>query len=252
MHEIMTKGGARKTIESSTFKVNYMDMECRCFIRKDITQKQKDEGLRRILEDSLDESSRVIWIIATPPSLKTLYVSRSAEKVFGYPCEMYKDNFFLDVCVHPDYRESFRDKWTENSAITGFPNIIRFRIVRPDGEVRWIEHSIIKKTSEYYVFVNRDITKYTKMFKRFKAKLKESKLSVIYIEKIKIARQLKSEEVSIGIKSKYDTNIFTENTFSFNKIIDSDIKISVNHSFLSINLQINTNILIHSYRITNN
>ena len=205
-HEIMTKDGEKKFLESSTFKVNYMDMECRCFIRKDITQRQREENIRRILEDSLNESSRVIWIIATPPSLKTLYVSKSAEKVFGYPAEMYKDNFFLDVCVHPDYRESFREKWTEDSATTGFPNVIRFRIVRPDGEIRWIEHSILKKTPDYFVFVNRDISRYTKMYRRFKksfkAKIEETKQNSMLHGKIEVARQLKREAVSIEIISK--------------------------------------------------
>ncbi len=104
---------------------------------------------RKNMENALAESeqkyrlmaeniSDVFWI-ATPDISKMIYVSPAYEKVWGRSCQsLYESPGSFIEAIHPEDREratsEFRQaRERETTWIT------HYRIVRPDGSVRWIE-----------------------------------------------------------------------------------------------------------------
>jgi len=92
------------------------------------------------------------------------YVSPSSERISGYPAQDFMDNPSLleDIIVPED-----RATWDEHHCSVQKemkPEEIQFRIKRPDGEIRWIEHvcqPVFDHKGNYQGIraSNRDITK---------------------------------------------------------------------------------------------
>jgi PAS domain S-box-containing protein len=79
--------------------------------------------------------SEVFWL-ASGALEEILYVSPAHEEIFQQPIgRLYEDPKALLEAVHPDDRE--RMLASVQTSLTE-PTSIEFRIVRPDGEVRWI------------------------------------------------------------------------------------------------------------------
>ncbi|MBI1889689.1 MAG: EAL domain-containing protein [Burkholderiales bacterium] len=93
---------------------------------------QAEEKLSGIL-GSIDN---VVWSVSQG---KLLYVNSIVEKIYGRPIADFMQNraLWLDV-IHPQDRAKIRNRY----AVLQKRGSIRqeFRIVRPDGQVRWIEH----------------------------------------------------------------------------------------------------------------
>lgn len=92
------------------------------------------------------------------------YVSPSCKRISGYDPEVFYDNadIFLEM-VHPDDRKRMGEHITSCLVTGREPCQIEFRIVRPDGEERWIEHFCRAVYDEGGLFLgsranNRDIT----------------------------------------------------------------------------------------------
>ncbi|HKD37489.1 MAG TPA: PAS domain S-box protein, partial [Pirellulales bacterium] len=107
---------------------------------RDVTdQKQAELALResevrfRQLTENIDE---VFWISDATIS-KMDYISPAYERIWGRSCEsvMRTPQPFLDA-VHPDDRPKLVASLTANEL--GQPYSTEYRIVRPDGSVRWI------------------------------------------------------------------------------------------------------------------
>jgi PAS domain S-box-containing protein len=97
---------------------------------------QESEERFRHMADSIGE---VIWIAAIGPE-RFLYASPSFERIWGRRVEdLYRDpRLWLDS-VHPEDRERIAatfSRWIAG-ADAGYHDV-EFRIVRPDGGVRWI------------------------------------------------------------------------------------------------------------------
>ncbi|HSQ93410.1 MAG TPA: PAS domain S-box protein, partial [Methanoregula sp.] len=137
-----------------------------CFLSvTDITdRKNAEEALREsewryrlIADNTLD------WVFWIDPDGKILYLSPSAEKITGRPAGSYTmiRPFLTDV-VHPDdlaMRLARLDEALKGRA----HNELEYRIVRPDGEVRWIQHTCRHLYDKNGRFLgirgsNRDIT----------------------------------------------------------------------------------------------
>ena len=69
---------------------------------------------------------------------KSIYMSPAAERILGRTLEQREGESSFDR-VHPDDRESARARFAEMLATPGASSTSEFRIVRPDGTVRWIE-----------------------------------------------------------------------------------------------------------------
>lgn len=95
---------------------------------------------REHLEQILSALDNVVWSI-TPDTFETLYLNPAAEKVYGRPiAEFIADSDLWFQTVHPDDRKrvgACLPEILEKGVLD-----IEYRIVRPDGEVRWIHDHI--------------------------------------------------------------------------------------------------------------
>ena len=93
---------------------------------------RQSESRFRDLTENIDE---VLWMM-TPDHSKVLYISPTYETVWGRTTQSLRENpqSFLDA-IHPEDRE-----WVEGRIVAersvGFS--LEYRIVLPDGNVRWI------------------------------------------------------------------------------------------------------------------
>lgn len=79
------------------------------------------------------------WETWTAPDGAVLYVSPSCERCTGYTVEEFtKDAELFERLVHPDDRVLVGGHFGTSGTAADCP--ITFRIVRRDGQVRWIEH----------------------------------------------------------------------------------------------------------------
>jgi PAS domain S-box-containing protein len=100
----------------------------------------QDETVPRIGDGQFRELmahlQQVFWIKNAADSA-ALYVSPAYEKVWGRTCQSLYDNFqTLVESVHPDDRERVALTMTRKGETRGYDH--EFRILRPDGVVRWI------------------------------------------------------------------------------------------------------------------
>ncbi len=101
-------------------------------------------GERRQTETALRDSERKFRIVAdntydwefwTDAHLRFLYCSPSCKRVTGHDAsEFIADYTLLERIIHPDDRAA----WAAHTADAA--GAVTFRIIRPDGTERWIEH----------------------------------------------------------------------------------------------------------------
>ena len=103
---------------------------------KERRQVEKQLRSKEIRLTQLTESIREVFWITSPGARKWIYVSPAYEEVFGRSsASLYEDpNSFLEV-VHPDDRDQVTT--IMNREIDGDFGFA-FRVVRPDGGIRWI------------------------------------------------------------------------------------------------------------------
>jgi PAS domain S-box-containing protein len=94
---------------------------------------QESEGRFRRLVSSIDE----VFILLTAAPYRYVYISPAVEKVFGLTAdEAVADPAGFLSFIHPDDVESVRK--TMEEAVHVPRSEIEYRIVRADGEVRWV------------------------------------------------------------------------------------------------------------------
>src|SRR5438309_1300375 len=109
----------------------------------------------------IDTLPDVVWLIEAP-SHEVLYVSPAVEQIFGRtPEEFYASPALWGDSLHPEDRARLLQRW--NEAVAGEPWNEAYRVVKPDGEVRWLEsrgravHDDTGKVVRVYG-VSRDVT----------------------------------------------------------------------------------------------
>lgn len=107
-------------------------------LRRSEENLEETELLFRRLADSMD---RVFWFMEIDPP-RIIYATPAFETVWGVPNEeLYRDAQTWIRCIHAEDRpavEARFDDWASGRA----PALdLEYRIVRPDGSVRWIQDS---------------------------------------------------------------------------------------------------------------
>ena len=106
---------------------------------QDVTaQRRTEESLRasELRFRQIAENIRDAFFLCNLDGSQIYYVSPAYEQIWGRTCEsLYANPLSWADWVHPDDRDLVSTKFTEGRT-TGFD--YEFRIIRPDGEVRWI------------------------------------------------------------------------------------------------------------------
>lgn len=109
-------------------------------ILRDVSQRKRVETelqeSEEIFRQFAENSHAVIWI-AHPTTLDNLYVSPSYETVWGRSRQSLLDrpDAWLEA-IHPDDRDRVQTKLQQQRQ--GASSAVEYRIIRPDGTVRWI------------------------------------------------------------------------------------------------------------------
>ena len=94
---------------------------------------QSEEQFRQMAENVQD----AFWLIDAK-SWKVLYVSPAFLRIWNRPPAKDVARWFADI--HPEDRERVAQAF-RNGMKTGVPATITYRLIRPDGAIRWIESS---------------------------------------------------------------------------------------------------------------
>ena len=95
------------------------------------------EALRERLRSIVSTLPDVVWSAAVP-SREILYVSPATATVFGRTQkEVYEKHTLWGEPIHPEDRPRVMALW--QGAVTGETFEAEYRIVKPDGEIRWIQ-----------------------------------------------------------------------------------------------------------------
>jgi len=122
----------------------------------DITDLQSEERFRQLAEN-IDQ---VFWMLDLATN-KAVYVSRAFERVWGHSISaFYRDRAWLMQTVHPEDRALYK-AFFEKAGCGSIEET--YRIVRPDGAVRWIhDRAFVVRNPEGEVYrvagIAQDIT----------------------------------------------------------------------------------------------
>ena len=157
-YRIIKPNGDVRWIRTRSFpNIKYKDKTCHVNIDSDITE-QREANFLKLIEFSLNGISDSFELIEQDTN-ETIFANNVVEKIFGYPKEKIADfDFWLKNCVHPDDQNQQQALMNSNN----IPDKRKYRIIKPDGQVRWLETSRWVKSFQgkrYLAVINRDITK---------------------------------------------------------------------------------------------
>jgi diguanylate cyclase (GGDEF)-like protein/PAS domain S-box-containing protein len=110
-----------------------------------LVEMEKREGATAQLRASelrfrqLAENIQDAFFVVSADYSQTFYLSPAYERIWGRPCEdVYQNPLAWAEFIHPDDRARMRAEMRLDSSVRPANSAFEFRIVRPDGSVRWI------------------------------------------------------------------------------------------------------------------
>lgn len=139
--EVTRADGCRRTFAISTRVLEAPGGEHHVLaLMRDMTEKKlADEALRASEERfrELAESIHEVFWVANADNSRVLYVSPAYERIWGRPIsELVENPRAWFEALHPDDRVEYREVMLTGNG--NKPWDATYRILRPDGEVRWI------------------------------------------------------------------------------------------------------------------
>ncbi len=114
------------------------------------TSAQLREAVERF-EQVINNITEVFWLTNVPKN-EMAYISPAYERVWGRPCEgLYRDPQSWMAAIHPEDREAVKRRALTEQVRGGYD--VEYRILRPDGAVRWIRdraYPVRKPQGEVY------------------------------------------------------------------------------------------------------
>ncbi|WP_141731307.1 response regulator [Oligoflexus tunisiensis] len=139
----MKKNGSRYFADGFTTLLKDEDGRPRGYakVTRDVTERKLAEDCHRESEEKfrqLAENIREIFWLKNIETMELLYVSPTIEEVWG------RDSRFFSAapparlleCILPEDQGKVRDFWDRQC--TGEPAAAEYRVIRPDGDVRWV------------------------------------------------------------------------------------------------------------------
>ena len=179
---------AGKRAEEAALRRSHDELERK--VEERTAEIRESETRYRIVADNTYD-----WEFWTSPADRFIYMSPSCRRITGHGAEEFMtDPDLLNRIIHPEDRPLYADHRHEVVQVKK-PAAVWFRIIRPDGTLRWIEHVCQPVFGEDGKFLgnrgsNRDITAkklaeeaLQESEKRYK-KLLESVTDYIYTVKI--------------------------------------------------------------------
>jgi diguanylate cyclase (GGDEF)-like protein/PAS domain S-box-containing protein len=122
------------------------------FLFKRMDQTAKEFGsLEQKVKNIFDTLNVAIW--SHDLKTNTLRITPGIEKLYGYSLEAFYQDFDLwKKVIHPDDVVVLTERLEKLSL--GEPATSEYRIIRPDGEVRWIQDSGFPTFDEYGNFID--------------------------------------------------------------------------------------------------
>lgn len=117
-------------------------------LQEEVREHRRTEGARLSSEKRFnyltDNLNQGVWFAqANPPQV--VYVNPAFERIWGLPAARFYENpkRWRDL-IHPDHQQVVRDVYdAEIANPTGRDLQLLYRIVRPDGQVRWIHDRMV-------------------------------------------------------------------------------------------------------------
>ncbi|HOX28029.1 MAG TPA: PAS domain S-box protein, partial [bacterium] len=130
-------------VEAEVYK-QYSERLVRKLENKMLELKENEERFQTLLASLKDV---VVWA-ASADGKDFYYVNSAVESVYGRPAKDFLDNprMWIDT-VHPDDRE--RARISEEEMFEKGGKDIEYRIVRPDGEIRWLHDRASVVSDDY-------------------------------------------------------------------------------------------------------